>query len=70
MFIKINERRINLRLILEYKPYDKEISEKTLYFIRLKYNDNKFEDLSFIEDKNKRDIFLTILDKNLMINNE
>jgi len=69
MFIKIsNNRRLNLNSVIDYKPFEKTSQNNTHYLIKLKYQDNKEEDLSFLESEEKRNSFLKLLDDNLLLN--
>lgn len=69
MFIKFGNRRINLFLIKEYEPISKLSSGKTHYSIYLKYFDNSSEYLNFFASQNQRNIYLDVLDKNLLDRN-
>jgi hypothetical protein len=66
-------RRVNLKSIAVYQPFDKYIpliSDKTYYFIKIKYLDGHEEDVGFVHDKEKRDEFLSFLDENLLPSDE
>jgi len=70
MFLKLNDnRRININFVSEYKPVEKTMLDKTYFFIKLTYY-NKEEDLPFYESEEKRNNFLKLLDKNLLLKNE
>lgn len=74
MFILMsNEHRVNLNGIFQYKPYSKYnplISDKTYYYIKIEYLNGKIEELSFINNEEKRDKFLKFLDENLLDSKE
>jgi len=70
MFIKINDRRVNLNNIAEYKPTEKYSSDNKKYFlIRIKFANGTEEDVHFLDNEENRNEFLKLLDKNLN-NNE
>jgi len=62
-------RRVNLKGVFVYKPYDKYIpliSKETYYYVYIKYLDGTEEDVGFVHNKDKRDEFLRMLDENLL----
>jgi hypothetical protein len=70
MFIKIAKRRINVNSINEYVPIEKNLSGKNDYFIRIKYQNEKEEDLHFFSNEEKMNEYLNFLDNLLLIKNE
>ncbi len=69
MFIKIYDRRINLNIITDYKPIEKDhvFSNKKSYYIKFAFLNNTEEEICFFDKKNERDNFLKILDENLLL---
>lgn len=69
MFILINDRRVNLNRVAEYKPIEADSLNQTnarkLFIVRLTFSNGKEENVTFFNEEQRND-FLAMLDKNTL----
>lgn len=51
MWILIGQRRINMGLVKEYKPSERESFDKKIYSIMMVYSNNEREEIYFGQDQ-------------------
>jgi len=68
MFIKIGDRRINISVIKEYRPFKKPSSSGEYYSIEFVFLDDTKEEIYFFDGGEERDEYIRILDKNFLLN--
>jgi hypothetical protein len=67
MFIQIGPKRINLSLVKEYREETKESFNRDPYYsVIFTFLDNTREEVHFFKDKDKKDEYIKLLDKNLL----
>ena len=66
MFIAYGDKRINMAVVKNYKPYNKSTIEGTYYQIELTLLTGEKDYLHFFKKQEDRDNFLDYLDQNLL----
>jgi hypothetical protein len=65
MFIKLGERRINVSLVKEYRPFYKSTQRESYFSIQLIFLNDTVEEIHFFKNQKERDDFLVELDKKM-----
>ena len=67
MFILNGERRLNFKMVKEYKPLnDYQDQGINFYNIELTFIDGSKDKINFFENENERNKFIRMLDKKLL----
>jgi hypothetical protein len=68
MFIRYNDNRINISTVKRYIPSQKrDTNGETLYSITLEFIDSSSQELNFIHDEERKNLYLKFLDENFLI---